>query len=96
LKSTLLYDLCRLYAHYSRGFTLEEKRIYALILEMIPPYQALMPSFDGHSVAFERFVELVSAYMQLRPCDYSSLLHRSRKAPRIHALVTPTLANLRS
>ena len=86
----------RLYAtYYFRGFTLEEKRIYALILEMIPSYQALMPFFEGHSVAFERFVDLVSAYMQLTPDDCLFLKHRSKKAQGIHALATPTLANLR-
>ena len=47
------------------GYTVEEKRVYAKILETIPIFESLVPSFEEHPIAFERFVELVSAYMQL-------------------------------
>lgn len=40
---------------------------------MIPLYQALMPFFEGHSTAFERFIELVSAYIKFITLDYSPL-----------------------
>ena len=47
------------------GYTMEEKCVYTKILETIPIFKSLVPAFEGHPIALEQFVELVSTYMQL-------------------------------